>query len=253
MTRSRDMDRILDRWMDDGPTGVSDHVIAGAMTEIQTTRQRGARRARLKEIIMTRNPAAMVAGIAAVIILGFAAYGLVPDGGPGTGASPGPTAAPDLGAILAMDDNATDRWAVEATLQGHEVLARLVRYSDVGNATPGFIDARATDICAIAGCGTSWVALYESEADAEAAFMLIHAEMQIGWGLGDDAQSLGLGEDEGHSYMNNLGNAPANHAYLWRKGNLLLGVIGLAELDGIAELDRAALRSIAEDMNARSR
>ena len=43
MNRSRDIDRILDRWMDDGPSVVVDRVIAGAMTDVQTTRQRGNR------------------------------------------------------------------------------------------------------------------------------------------------------------------------------------------------------------------
>lgn len=69
----------------------------------------------------------------------------------------------------------------------------------------------------------------------------------VGWGLGAYAGSLGFEEDEGSAYRNNLGNALANHAYLWRKGNLLLGVLGVAELEG------DALRPFAEEMNARSR
>ena len=77
--------------------------------------------------------------------------------------------------------------------------------------------------------------------------------MQVGWGLGDRARSIGFGEDEGHDYSNNLGNAPANHAKLWRKGTLLLGVIGLAELDTVAELESDELRVVAEQMDARVR
>ena len=65
--------------MDDGPRVVADRVIAGAMTEIQATQQRGARRASLKELFITMKPAAMVVGLAAVIILGVAAYQLMPD------------------------------------------------------------------------------------------------------------------------------------------------------------------------------
>ena len=69
MSHSRDTDRILDEWMGDGPGVVADHVIAGAMTEIQTTRQRGARWAPLKELFMTWKHAAVVVGLAAVIIV----------------------------------------------------------------------------------------------------------------------------------------------------------------------------------------
>ena len=48
MTHDRDLDRVLDRWMDDGPTIVADRVIATAMTDVHTTRLRGARWALLK-------------------------------------------------------------------------------------------------------------------------------------------------------------------------------------------------------------
>lgn len=42
MTAPRDIDSVLDSWMSDGPTIVADRVIAAALTEIPTTRQRGA-------------------------------------------------------------------------------------------------------------------------------------------------------------------------------------------------------------------
>ena len=266
MNRSRDIDRILDRWMDDGPSVVVDRVIAGAMTDIQTTRQRGSRLAPLKELFMTWKHAAVVVGLAAVITVEIAAYQYVSGGGerPGDlGESPeivsasaeAATSAPDLADIVVTNHNVPEGWAVEWTLRGREALAYLIRYGQVSNATPGFIDARATEICSSIGlgCGISWGALYESEADAEAAFDLFHAEMQVGWGLGERARSIGLGEDEGHDYGNNLGNAPANHAKLWRKGTLLLGVIGLAELDPVGELESDELRPVAEGMNSRSR
>jgi hypothetical protein len=251
MTHSRDTDRILDRWMDDGPRVVADRVIAGAMTEIQTTRQRGARRALLKELFMTWNHAAIVLGPAAVIIVGIATYQYLSGGGQGAAdlaESPRDVGASELPDIVVTNENAPEGWAVDATLRGREVLAYLIRYGQVSNATPGFIDGRATDFCAEGhGCGTSWVALYGSEAGAEAAFSVLHGEMQVGWGLGADDEALGFGEDEGSSYRNNLGNAAANHAYLWRKGNLLLGVLGVGELEG------DGLRPFAEELNTRSR
>jgi hypothetical protein len=52
MTHERDLDHMLDRWMDDGPTVVADRVIAAAMTDVHTTRQRDARWAPLKELFI---------------------------------------------------------------------------------------------------------------------------------------------------------------------------------------------------------
>lgn len=43
MTTDHDLDRLLDRWMDVGPTVVADRVVSAAMTDIHTTRQRGGR------------------------------------------------------------------------------------------------------------------------------------------------------------------------------------------------------------------
>jgi hypothetical protein len=246
MSRSRDIDPILDRWMDDGPTVVADRVIAGAMTEIQTTRQRGARRASLRDLFMTMKPAAMVAGLAAVIIIGIATYRLIPGGSPRIGATPSLATAPDLGPIVVTDGNAPEGLAVATTLRGPDALDHLIRYGEPRDATPGFVDGRATDFCtADQECGTSWVALYRSDADADAAFSLFHGEMIVGWGIGTDPEALDFGEDEGYAYRNNMGG-PHRQAYVWRQGNLVLGVLGVAELGD-------SIRSIAEEMDARSR
>jgi hypothetical protein len=53
MTPDRDFDRVLDRWMDVGPTAVSDRVIAAAMTDVQTTTQRGRPRLPRRILAMT--------------------------------------------------------------------------------------------------------------------------------------------------------------------------------------------------------
>ncbi|MGH2445622.1 MAG: hypothetical protein ACRDGD_06230 [Candidatus Limnocylindria bacterium] len=81
MTSPRDIDRVLVQWMDDGPTLLADRVIAAALSEIPTTRQRGARWAPLKELFMTTKPAATIIGIAAAIVLGIAAYQFIWTGG----------------------------------------------------------------------------------------------------------------------------------------------------------------------------
>jgi len=266
MTSSRDTDRILDRWMDEGPRAVADRVIAGAMTEIQSTRQRTSRWAGLKEIFMTLKPAAVVLGLAGVIIVGIATYQSLSGQGRGAGDPaelprivspsevPRASSPPDVADIVVTNENAPEGWTVDATLRGREVLTLLIRYGEVSSSTAGFIDARATEFCAEGQeCGLSWVALYESVADADAALAHVHDEMLAGWGLGFDGQGLDLREDQGHAYSNNLGNAAAHDAYLWRNGTLLLGVIGLAVPEGEAELEHDALRSVAEDMSARSR
>lgn len=246
MSRSRDIDPILDRWIDDGPTVVADRVVAGAMTEIQATPQRGARRASLRELFTTMKPAAMVVGLAALIILGVAASQLTPDGNPRIGTAPVSAAAPDLGAIVVTNDNAPEHWAVNATFRGNDALAHLIRYGEPRDATAGFVDGRATDFCTEdQECGTSWVALYRSDADAEAAFSLFHGEMIVGWGMGTDPEALDFGEDGGYAYRNNMGG-PHRQAYVWRQGNLVLGVLGVAELGD-------SIRSLADDMDARSR
>ena len=69
----------------------------------------------------------------------------------------------------------------------------------------------------------------------------------------DDGPSVVVDRVIAGAMTNNLGNAAANHAKLWRKGTLLLGVIGLAELDTFAELESDELRPVAEEMNSRSR
>lgn len=92
MTHERDLDRVLDRWMDDGPRIVADRVIATAMTDVHTTRQRGARWVLLKELFMTMKPAATIGAIALVAVLGIAAYRVFL-GGPSIGDAP-PTPTP---------------------------------------------------------------------------------------------------------------------------------------------------------------
>jgi hypothetical protein len=95
MTHERDLDRVLDRWMDDGPTIVADRVIATAMTDVHTTRQRGSRWVLLKELFMTMKPAATVVAVIAIAALGIAVYQFGLGGGPSNiGDDPPPTATP---------------------------------------------------------------------------------------------------------------------------------------------------------------
>jgi hypothetical protein len=246
MTHTRDLDRVLDRWMDDGPTVVADRVIATAMTDVHTTRQRGARWVPLKELLMNRGSLAIGLGIIAVAVIAIAAYQALV-GGTDVGSREDATRDPHE--IVVTNDNAPEGWTARSTLRGREVLAYVIRYREASDATNGFLDGRATDLCAEGqGCATSWVAEYRSVADADAAFSLLHGEMLVGWGLGAHPTTLGLGEDEGYAYRNNLGNASATHAYVWRLGNLVMGVVG-----EMADLEGDPLRPFVEEMSARSR
>lgn len=82
MTRDPELDRLLDRWMDTGPSIVADRVIAAAMTDVHTTRQRGGPWPPRRIHAMTtrtidRSRAVVVPLLAAVLVLlaaGIGAY-----------------------------------------------------------------------------------------------------------------------------------------------------------------------------------
>ena len=67
MNRDRHMDDVLDRWLDDGPTRVADRVVAAAMTDVHTTRQRGAILALLEDFLMRLQPLVAPLAVAAVV------------------------------------------------------------------------------------------------------------------------------------------------------------------------------------------
>lgn len=214
----------------------------------------------LAELSTMGRRAAIVLGLAAILTVGYQVLSTGPAGSPAGSSesrespdamlSPGdmaPTAA-ELDAIVVTRDNAPKGWEIEATFPGPAALDHLIRYGQVRHATTGFVDARATNFCVDGtGCGTSWIAVYRSELDAKAAVSVLRGEMQVGWGMGTLSEPLGFGQDEGYAFANNLGNAAASHAYLWRTGNVVLGMIA------VGEMEVAALRLLAEEMNARSR
>jgi len=113
MTHDRDLDHVLDRWMDDGPTVVADRVIAAAMTDVHTTRQRGARRAQLKELFMTHlpQPLAPILGAVVLIVAGVGLYAALtgPDVG---GPDPTPSPAATEEATMVLGSFATSEFAV---------------------------------------------------------------------------------------------------------------------------------------------
>jgi hypothetical protein len=67
MNHDLDLDGVLDRWLDDGPTRVADRVMAAAMTDVHTTRQRGAASLLLEDFLMRFQPLAAPLAIAVVL------------------------------------------------------------------------------------------------------------------------------------------------------------------------------------------
>jgi hypothetical protein len=255
MTHERDIDHVLDRWMDDGPTVVADRVIAAAMTDVHTTRQRGARWASLKELFMTMKPAMTVLGVAAVAIVALAAYQIAAgDGGIGATRQIG---ADDLPAIVANDTNTPGTWEQDVDLSGEAAMTYPMR-STVLVDVPGFVDGRGTQMCGESdagvpqGCLVAWVALFDTTANAEAAYDFYTAEFESpeGWDFPPESRSqLGDLGDEAVIYTDVVdphGGPLINELYLWRSDRLVLAALGVAEMEG------ESLRDIAAAMDTRA-
>ena len=250
MTHDRDLDRVLDRWMDDGPTVVADRVIATAMTDVHTTRQRGARWAPLKELFMTTKPAALtVLGIAAVAILALAAYQMLAGGG-GIGASRVITAE-DLPEIVTATGEQPTGMGHDTTFDDERILLRPIISVQGTDAIPyleqpGYVAGRYTEFSSdIAGL-LSWAALFETVEDAQRSLALYVEEVQADEGYAlDNRTEIDLG-DEGAFYD---ATDPSNETQviLWRSGNLVMAAATYGNFDP------GALRSVAEDMDAAAR
>jgi len=147
MTSERDFDSALDRWMDDGPTIVADRVIAAAMTDVHTTRQRGARWVPLKELFMTMKPAVTLVAIAAVAVLGIGAYRFILGGEMGLGGPPDRVlTADDLPHIVLTEENAPDGLIVDATDDGAPALVTPLRPVGPSFEMSAFVDALITNL-----------------------------------------------------------------------------------------------------------
>jgi hypothetical protein len=254
MTHERDLDRVLDRWMDDGPTVVADRVIATAMTDVHTTRQRGARWVSLKEILMTTKPALTLVALSVIAVLGIAAYQLLWVGGlVGEPPEPRIVAASELPEIVMNADEAPPGMNLDGIYtDGNDVKQRPIVSATGPDAAPyleqpGFLAGRYTEFSdAQANVILSWVALYETPADAERALALYADELQseAGYGLSRRA-AVDLG-DEGAYYDDDDPQDDAK-VYLWRVGNLVMAAAT------IGDYDPDQMRSVAEGMDERAR
>lgn len=247
MTHQRDIDRVLDRWMDDGPTVVADRVIAAAMTDVHTTRQIGARWAPLKELFMTMKPALAVLGLTAVAIVALAAFQIL--GGNGIG-GPRVVTPDDLPSIVLPADEPPDGMQLDNTYDDERILLRPIISVTGADAVPyleqpGYVDGLYTEFSDDLTGLLSWAALFESPEDADRALALYAEEVQseAGYGL-DNRGALDFGDD-GAFYD---ASDPSNETlvYLWRNGNLVLAAATYGPFDP------DELRSIAEGMDDRA-
>lgn len=249
MTTERDLDRTLDRWMDDGPTIVADRVIAAAMTDVHTTRQRGARWVPLKELFMTMKPAATLVAIAAVAVLGIAAYRFILGGDIGLGGPPDRVfSADDLPHIALTEENVPDGLTVDATDSGAPALVTPLHPGGPSFDMSAFVDALITNLNSTETGGyVSYAALFETSADAEGAYDLLVAEhTDAGWGMQRSTVDPGLGDESATFTGAAYDIFERNEVHLWRVGNLVLAAVG------VGDFDSDQVRSIAELMDDRA-
>jgi hypothetical protein len=270
MNRERDFDQTLRHWLDDGADQAPERFVWAALEDVERTAQRGAWLASLEGFIMKLKPAAPILGVAAVVLLAIAGYSLF---GGNVGGPPTPIARTfteaDLPTIVPTEANPLDgcwtryssasdscgRLIVDATTTGTE--ARDTPFRPGGPVMPatGFIDALMTNLNSTeAGGFVAWSALYETEAQAEAAFDALvneHESPLVGWGLVPSTTAPGLG-DESVLYDGAAYAFDDARIYLWRANNLLLAAVAV----DVAAVDpdmAAAVDHIADVMDQRAR
>ena len=197
---------------------------------------------------MTTKPAATVAAIAVVAVLGITAYQFILGDEPRLG---GPTdrvlTADDLPTIVLTADNAPDGFTVHATDSRETALVTPLRPGGPSIDKSAFVDALMTNLDSTETGGyVSYAALFETSADGEAAFDYLVAEhTEAGWGMQPTA-----GPDLGDESASFSGAAydifETNEVHLWRVGNLVLAAVGVGDFDA----DR--VRSMAELMDDRA-
>jgi hypothetical protein len=249
MTHERDLDRVLDRWMDEGPTVVADRVIATAMTDVHTTRQRGARWALLKELFMTMKPAMTVLGIVAAAIVALAAWQILSDGG-GIG-TPRAITADDLPAIVLPPEDAPQGMQHDNTYDDERVLLRPIISVTGTDAIEyleqtGYVAGRYTEFSDETAGLLSWAVLFDTVENAQRSLNVYigEVESEAGYALGNRAE-LTFG-DEGGFWDD---DDPENdvQVILWRSGTLVMAAATYGDFDA------GQLRSIAAAMDERAR
>ena len=246
MTHERDLDRVLDRWMDDGPTVVADRVIATAMTDVHTTRQRGARWALLKELFMTMKPATTLVAVTIIAALGFAAYQFWAGGRIGAPPEPQFVTASELPEIVMNADQAPPGMNLDGIYtEGNDVLLRPI-ISVTGPeqrrtwSSPALSAGRYTEFSdADQQVILSWAALYERRR-CRAGPVLYAEELESEAGYGLTASTISATSEP---TTRTTRPQDDTKVYLWRVGNLVLAAAT------IGDYDPDQMRSVAEGMD----
>lgn len=165
--------------------------------------------------------------------------------------------AEELAAIVADSSNTPGRWDQTVNRTGGATATTPMRSTALADLD-GFVDGRTTEMCGTGaadqplGCLLAWAALFETVDQAERAYDLYLADFAApdGWNVppGSRSEAAGLG-DEAVLYTNVRDphqDGPPLDVFLWREANLVMAVVG------VAEMDVDALRVVADDMQARA-
>jgi hypothetical protein len=193
----------------------------------------------------------MAAAVAAIVVASQFITGPVGIGGPRL------IGAEELPIIVANASNTPGVWDQTLDQGGEETLNAPMRSGAVVELQ-GFVDGRTTEMCGTndagdpIGCILAWTVLFETVEEAETAYDFYAAEFEApdGWNVPPVARSepAGLG-DEAVLYTNAVDPGTGftmSGVYPWREENLVMGAVG------VADMDVAGLRLIADAMQARA-
>jgi len=262
MNREQDFDLTIRRWLDDGADQAPERFIWAALDDVERIAQRGAWLASLEGILMKLNLAGPIIGIAAVIVLAFAAYQLLGlnVGGPGPTPTPLPTATAgaiteiELRSIIVTEASAPGGITVDGSpTVGAAALDVPVRPGGPTVDQAQFVDARMSNLNSTeAGGYVSWAALFTTPAAAHQAsleMVTVHTS-DTGWGMDAWTDSPGLG-DESSGFTGAAYAFDDATLYLWRVDNLILAAVAVGDV-AVTDSGAAQLRSIADQMDLRA-
>ncbi len=260
MSLERDSDRRLRAWAGEGIDRAPERFVWAALDEIERTPQRAPWRARVDRVGAGFRPVAMLAGAAAVVLvgLGLGASLLTPDNRPGTSRY---LTLADLQPVVLWENSMPANWTLDDLVTNGEAVRRIpirtlteIELRELP-VPAGYLGGRYTTFSGPDAAFISWGLAFESAADAAAVMPFYENEMSSseGWGLGPGvATALG---DDGFVFTGEttaLMGAPGEgepvptRLYLWRAGNAVLAV------GGWFDVDAAQLLAIAEGMDARA-
>jgi hypothetical protein len=140
---------------------------------------------------------------------------------------------------------------VDATTTGEDALNTPLR--DGTMPLTGFQDALMTNLNSTdAGGYVTWSAVYETAAQAEAAFDFLVAEHESdeGWGLEPLSPAPAFG-DASVTYSGPAYSFDAARIHVWRVNNLLLAAV-YVDASAVPDADANRLRTIAQGMDDRA-